>query len=145
MTFVIDASVAIKWYVREPLHEEARALLRRHFGELNAPDFIIIEVSNVAWRRTMQGLLTPTQAFEIEIAIRSDIAGLDDSVDLASVALRAAIDLKHPVYDCLYLACAEANDGTLITTDRRLLAAVRGSAYAHRVRHLIEVEPAPRP
>ena len=40
---------------------------------------------------------------------------------------RAAIALKigHPVYDCLYLACAEVEDSPLVTADIRLRDAAR--------------------
>jgi predicted nucleic acid-binding protein len=45
--------------------------------------------------------------------------------DLASVAAAMAIDLRHPIYDCFYLALAERERAPLISTDKRLLAAAR--------------------
>jgi predicted nucleic acid-binding protein len=39
-------------------------------------------------------------------------------------ALRIAISLQHPVYDCFYLALAQAEDCPLVTADQRFLRAV---------------------
>jgi len=43
------------------------------------------------------------------------------------------MDWRHPVYDCLYVACAEAADATLVTADDRLLRILssHGSAARH--------------
>jgi len=49
--------------------------------------------------------------------------------------------LPHPVYDCLYIACAEANDGVVVTADMRLCQAVRQTAFAGLVRHLEDAMP----
>ena len=44
MRLVVDAKVAIKWFVRENLHAEARHLLVRDEA-LFAPDFLAIELA----------------------------------------------------------------------------------------------------
>ena len=36
-------------------------------------------------------------------------------------ALELALFLDHPIYDCLYLACAESLDKVLVTADERFL------------------------
>ena len=40
-------------------------------------------------------------------------------------ALALAIDLRHPVYDCFYLALAERENAPLATADEGLIAAAR--------------------
>ena len=40
--------------------------------------------------------------------------------DLIERAAQLAVQISHPVYDCLYLACAEATDSMLITADQNL-------------------------
>ena len=47
--FVVDASVAIKWFVPEIHAEAARRLLREGITLL-APDLIWAEVANALWR-----------------------------------------------------------------------------------------------
>jgi len=53
LTLVVDASVAIKWFAPEPL-AEAAAELRRE-PELVAPDFLLVEIANVFWKRMRRG------------------------------------------------------------------------------------------
>jgi predicted nucleic acid-binding protein len=42
------------------------------------------------------------------------------------LAIALAIRLRHPVYDCFYVALAERERCALITADERLVAAVKG-------------------
>jgi predicted nucleic acid-binding protein len=54
---VVDASVGLKWFLVEPGRTEARMLLDS--GEaLIAPDLLIAEVCNAAWRAARQGRLS---------------------------------------------------------------------------------------
>lgn len=60
MTIVVDASVALKWYVDEEDSERALALLNS--GErLIAPDLIVAELCTGAWRLIRRGELHPGQ------------------------------------------------------------------------------------
>ena len=58
-TWVIDASVAIKWVVDEPGTEQA-LLLRRH--HLVAPDLLVPECANILWKKIRRGELSEAQA-----------------------------------------------------------------------------------
>jgi predicted nucleic acid-binding protein len=48
MIWVVDASVALKWFLDEEGSEHARRL--KSLEEVIAPDLIVAEVSNAAWR-----------------------------------------------------------------------------------------------
>lgn len=135
MSLVVDASVAVKWFVVEPLWQEAEALTRRR-DSLLAPEFIIAEVTNVAWKKVARGEIEPRQAHEIATAIARSIPRFQSSAILNERALHIAIDLGHPVYDCLYLACAELAETVLVTADARLCAALAGGPYDGLARHL---------
>ena len=57
----VDASVAIKWYVAEDRSGEARALER--FGNLlAAPDFLAVELANIAWKKARLKEIDPQHA-----------------------------------------------------------------------------------
>jgi predicted nucleic acid-binding protein len=137
VTYVVDASVAIKWFVRENLHAEAARVLDRA-GHLEAPDLIVAEVANVAWKKAVRGEIGRPQAQLIATAMRQYVPTLHPSAGLIEQALEIALALNHPVYDCLYLACAEAVDGILITADRRLCKALADSDYASLAHHLAD-------
>ncbi|MFQ5959015.1 MAG: type II toxin-antitoxin system VapC family toxin [Alphaproteobacteria bacterium] len=138
MSVVVDASVAIKWFVREPLQEAAFALARQE-ETLLAPDLLIAEVTNAAWKKVARGEIDPPQAYTIAAAIGRNGPRLYSSAVLNEQALRIALALNHSVYDCLYLACAELAEAVLVTADARLCDAVAGGPYAGLVRHLSEV------
>lgn len=128
---VIDASVAMKWFVAEPLHDQARRLLDEP-ETLLAPDLLLCEAANVAWKKARLGELRPDEAARLVSALLGGVPVLRPSVELAARALGLAGDLDHPVYRCLYLALALAlqEDTVLITADRRFHQVVEASEHA---------------
>jgi predicted nucleic acid-binding protein len=128
MTLVVDASVACKWFVVEEGSAEALALAAT--GEsLIAPDLVIAEACNVAWKKRRTGEMTPEQAD----LLTGQLAGLFQlifpSAPFAARALAMAESLAHPVYDCFYLALAEHLKVQLVTADARFLTKLRGTAW----------------
>ncbi len=138
MSLVVDASVVIKWYLEEPLWSEARHLAERA-DELHAPDLLIAEVGNVVWKRCLRDDIEPRQAAGILHSITNLPIRLHPSRGLAMEALRIALRLHHPLYDALYLACAERLGSLLVTADARLLGALRDSDLAGLATHLAEL------
>ena len=124
MTMIIDASVAVKWFVDEDGHEDALALLDRDH-DFHAPDLILSETANTAWKKCRRGEITRDQAAAMVTALPHYFSRLWPAPELVTRALELAFNLDHPVYDGLYLACAEAVGGTLITADKRLIDVTR--------------------
>ena len=54
--YVIDASVAVKWFVPEVHSEHALRLLRKKFALL-APELIQAEFGNILWKKCRAGEL----------------------------------------------------------------------------------------
>ncbi|HWA50577.1 MAG TPA: type II toxin-antitoxin system VapC family toxin, partial [Dongiaceae bacterium] len=119
MSLVVDASVVIKWFIDEPLHDYARQLLKGS-ESLYAPDLLLAEVGNIIWKKVIRGEIGEEQARKIAQSLRDLPLTLQSSDALIERALQIALSIKHPVYDCLYLACAEALGSTLVTADERL-------------------------
>jgi predicted nucleic acid-binding protein len=85
---------------------------------------LLIECANILWKKVTLADLNPREAGERwQLLVRSPIQ-FTASPDLLDIALRISFDLKHPVYDCVYLALALQLEIPLITADRRLMAAV---------------------
>ena len=135
MTYVVDASVAVKWFVREPLHREATQLLHQS-SELHAPDWIVLEVAHAAFKKWRDQEVASEQANNMVLALPGFITHLHPATNLTGRALSIAMATRHPVYDCLYIACAEMNESVVITADDRLCRAVEGSEFARLVRHV---------
>ena len=67
--------------------------------------------------------------------------GFHRGFGLAADALRIAISLNHPVYDCVYLALAYQVDGALVTADTRFFNIVAATEHASRVALLANFTP----
>ncbi len=137
MTYVIDANVAAKWFLREELRADAMRLLE-HRSQLHAPDWITAEIAHVAFRKWRDREIGSEQATAMVQALPSFFAELYPSAVFVGRALAIAMAVRHPVYDCLYLACAEMTGGILITADDGLCNAVAETPFRARVRHLRE-------
>jgi predicted nucleic acid-binding protein len=139
VTWIVDASVAVKWFVEESRSSEARAVLAR--GEpLLAPDLILVEASNTAWKKVKRKEMTAEQGEAMVRAVPLYFDRLVHSGALAARAYALANRLNHPVYDCLYLALAEGEAVDLITDDDRFFKVVTRTVLGRRVRLLAKFE-----
>lgn len=119
---VVDASVAIKWVVQEEHSDQARLL---SIAKLEAPDLMLVECANILWKKVLLGDLRASDVTpRLALLLRSPVV-LTASRELLESALRISLDLKHPVYDCVYLALALKRNIPLVTADRKLFNAAR--------------------
>jgi len=93
VTRIVDTSVVVKWFVAEEGQEAAEALIGQ---PLIAPDLILAEVSNAAWKKWRGKEIGEDQAVLAQTLVSSFIE-LVPSRPLAGQALAIAIELEHPV------------------------------------------------
>ncbi len=123
MTIVVDASVAMKWVIPEVLSDQAGSL-RGRADRLLAPDLLLPEAANALWKKLIRQEITTREAAQAMNLLMASGLDLRPSGPLLGRALGLARRLRHPVYDCIYVALAQAEGATLITADQRLLARV---------------------
>jgi predicted nucleic acid-binding protein len=116
---VVDASVAVLWLTPEPGSAGA-GRLEDSDALLLAPDFLPIEVANVLWKKVRRDEMTARQAEDALTDLTSGALVIMESAPLVIRAMRLAVELGHPVYDCLYLALAREWSATLATADGTL-------------------------
>lgn len=136
MNLVIDASVACKWFFEEELSSEARALAESD-AVFSAPDMILVECANAAWRRVRSETIPEAQARAFLKALPQWFESLAPSAQLHEAAFEMACDLEHPVYDCQYLALAQQEGTRLITADRVFVERARRSRWKDRIESLL--------
>ena len=124
MKLIVDASVAVKWFFAESHSRESRQLLVPPMV-LHAPDLILTEVANVIWKKARRKEIPSAQPYVDELANLPSAIVLQPSTGLVLSATALAVRIDHPVYDCIYLACAEAESVPLITADGRLARRAR--------------------
>jgi predicted nucleic acid-binding protein len=133
---VVDASVAIKWYVPEQASIVAVEVLTSG-DELLAPDLLVAELGNILWKKVRRGELTARDADQIADAFLSTRPiRIRDSAVLLRGALDIATAFDRTVYDALYLALAVAEGCQMVTADGRLVHALQGSPLERAVKPL---------
>lgn len=135
MTLVIDASVAVRWLFKLDGGDRAEALFTSG-QRLIAPDLVLAEVTNAAWKF----IQFENQPAEPVMAILGEaekaFEELVPSSVLAERALDIALRLRHAAYDCFYLALAESRATHVVTADERLLRRCASTPFANLVRPL---------
>ncbi len=121
---VADASVAIKWVFPE-VDSDRAVDLRKTDDSIIAPDLIVVEIGNAIWKRAVRGAIDPVDAVEAHKLAIALLTRLVPIQELAERAMELAITLRHPIYDCFYLALAERERAPLVTADKRLLVAAK--------------------
>jgi predicted nucleic acid-binding protein len=132
---VVDASVAVKWFVPEDGDESARALLAAHDGAFFAPAHAIAEVGGALARSHRLGAISSEHARRALEYLRGHVRFVPTE-DLASPALDITLAHGISIYDALYVAAADRHDAPLVTADIRLIRALAASPFAERVRAL---------
>ncbi|HEX5281805.1 MAG TPA: type II toxin-antitoxin system VapC family toxin [Micropepsaceae bacterium] len=140
-TFVVDASVAVKWVVEEEGTTDALSL--RRSARLLAPELLVAECANVFWKKFQRKELTREQAVLAAKLIQGADIEFLPMRGMLETATRLAIELDSPAYDCVYIALALQNDCKFITADDRFLQRVNlSSARPLRGRAISLVEAA---
>lgn len=144
MTVVVDASVAVKWLLPESGSISAQELLADNHN-LVGPSLLRVEVAAAIARKVRFEELDVQDgdnAITLWLQFLRDgvITLSPDEADLPH-AWNIAVDLKHPLQDCLYLALAERIEAQLITADAKF-AGKAGQRHT-RIRLLDPTQPAP--
>ena len=124
---VVDASLAVKWFLPEPGSAEAAQLLDRSDGDIVGPDLLGIEVSATLVRGANMVKSNRDEALKslakLKFMVESEAVKLQRTdIDQQDRAAQLAIDLGHPLKDCIYLALAMDLQCDLVTCDARFAA-----------------------
>jgi predicted nucleic acid-binding protein len=130
MRYVLDSSVALKWVLPEA--DSAKAIRLRDgysngLHELLAPDIFPSEVANGLASAERQKRIRSGEAAIFLNDILSAAPALHWSSPLLIRAMEIAIPTKQAVYDCIYLALAEAEGCELVTADDQFARGLRTS------------------
>ncbi len=116
---VVDASIAVMWFAQErDAHDATRLLTGEH--DLIAPDLMFLETTAALCRKRLLGEIDGRQ-LDKSIRDLSDAAiGWTLSHRLIGTATRLAVQTRHHLFDCLYLALALERGALLATNDSKL-------------------------
>lgn len=114
-----DASALAKTIVEEPGSDDANSAFA-HAEEPIAPDWVVVELAQVLWKRSRRGEISGQQAVDRLQAIGRLSLELLPTLGQTLPALELALAHHHSVYDCLYVAVALSEDASLVTADVKL-------------------------
>ena len=140
ISLVVDASVAVKWLVEEEESETAERLLRGN-SELHAPRLLASEVANAVWRKARTGEIGRGEAGMLVHAISEMPLHWHNDEELGADAVRLALALDHPAYDCVYLALAHRIGAQVVTADARFANVLAATEYGSSVQLLGDLVP----
>lgn len=116
--YVLDASVLAALYVDDPATEQSEAALRRVEGaELHAPDFVVLEVANVLWKRVRRGELHAEDAMTAIADLSAASIRFHPIGSLVAQSLALALAHGFTAYDATYVALATRVGGIVMTND----------------------------
>ncbi len=128
--WVIDASVAAKWYLRDEEFTDVADYFQRLTASptaaVMAPHLSRHEVANAlatacrAGRKTWMDAAANVQSF-----VATGLSLETDPAWLLEAAMRKAVDFRIAIHDAVYLALAERTHASLITADKKLRDLVR--------------------
>ena len=124
MKYVLDSSVAFKWLVHEADTPKALRLrddFRAGTTDLFAPDVFPIELTHALTRAERQRRVTRARGSQLFLDALNTLPTLRSSLLLLPRAYEISSAEQVGVYDCLYVALAEAEGCELVTADDKLL------------------------
>ena len=122
-SYVVDASVAVKWFVDEDGSDKARRL-RDNFlvgrVDLIAPDLLRYEVASAFRYHPVARTNASTVAGAIE-AIENYQILINPTREAWSKAVQLCFESKISPYDAIYIGLSQALKLPLVTADERLI------------------------
>lgn len=134
---LVDASVALKWFLDEDDSDRARRLIGSN--ELVALDLVLAETANALWKALRRGVIDQEVYRAALATLPTPFARIHSIEPLIEQAGSIAAEFDHPVYDCIYLAATLLLDETLVTADLRLIAKLANSRFAPNCISLADV------
>jgi predicted nucleic acid-binding protein len=124
LIFVIDASVAAKWFLPdEPFSALALELLRSAIIGATGfivPDVFFSECGNILWKAARRQRLSAEETL-VAIQVIGDLQTLTvPAAGLIEHTLQIARTYDRTFYDSLYIAAAVQQQTTLVTADEKL-------------------------
>jgi predicted nucleic acid-binding protein len=127
---VVDASVAVKWFVPENHSAEALRLLDARFRR-HIPVLLHTEFGQTIWKKIYQRKeMEAADGTSILRGLMIMALEVHAVTPLVEPALDIALATGRTVYDSIYLALATALGCKLVTADQKLYNALQNGPFA---------------
>jgi predicted nucleic acid-binding protein len=129
---VLDASIIFPLLVSEEKSIVAREIYAKS-QDVIFLDFLRVEIANGLASSVRRRRFDQSYAAEAMEKLDRLIPRSTDSAQFVTAAFALALEINHPVYDCLYAVVASENNATLITCDAKFAAKLDRVKYSVQV------------
>jgi len=133
--FVIDASVAVKWFIPEKGTEKAHEVLEELIF-FYAPNTFLTEIDSVLTKKVRIRDINIKEAFEKRQQFRKLPYKLIDYEQIEEFAFRLSTEFSITLLDATYLATAIDYDAKLYTADPRLSNGLSNTPFANYIKYI---------
>lgn len=133
---VIDACVAIKWFLPETGYKNAGAILRKH-NKMIAPDLFFVEMDAIITKKVRQKLTEREDASNIYDEVRNIPFQVVPYTLISKIAFDLSSALSITQYDACYLSVAIEFDQKVYTADKRFFNGMKNTPFKH---HMVLVD-----
>ncbi|GAC1475290.1 MAG: type II toxin-antitoxin system VapC family toxin [Isosphaeraceae bacterium] len=129
MRYVLDSSVAVKWFLAEQDSDKAISVrddFARGVHELLSPDVFPAEAAHAITRAERQLRITQAERKSHFRDMLSTLPALYAHLPLLPRAYELSSQARIGVYDCLYVALAERERCEVLTADDRMKRSLPG-------------------
>jgi predicted nucleic acid-binding protein len=140
--YVPDASIAVKWFVREENSTKARSLkglFQEGAIDLDAPSLLSYEVAS-ALRLHPVAKLTPAQFRTVMESLKDLQITREPTHREWSTALTLSLENSISIYDAVYVAFAVEGDSKMVTADTTLTTRIKPPETKARLTSLGELD-----
>lgn len=143
--WVVDASVAIQFFVIEPFTEQVKLLFAQLAdeppGRLYVPDLFFSECANILWKYVRRHDYPVANARRDVIELRALNIGRISTTELVADALEIALTYEISAYDACYAALAGRLALPLLTADEALARKLAAAPYDVRTLRDLVIPP----
>jgi predicted nucleic acid-binding protein len=132
---VIDACVAIKWFLPERGHEFAVEIFNNH-NNMIAPDLFFIEIDAIITKKVRQKLVHLEDAKKIYDETRNLPIKIIPYLKISDIAFDLSSGLSITLYDACYLAVGIEFDQKVFTSDKRFFNGMQNTPFGHHLEYV---------
>lgn len=129
---VIDACVAIKWFLPEKGYKKAGVILRKH-NKMIAPDLFFIEMDAIITKKIRQKLIEREDASKMYEEVRNIPFEIISYSLISKIAFDLSSALSITQYDACYLAVAIEFNQKVYTADQRFFNGMKNTPFKHHM------------
>ncbi len=141
MEYVIDTSVAVKWFSREENDSGIALQLRQQILDCHcsmiAPDLLIYELANALRYNPNFTNKDVNAALDSVLSMNIDFKGVDDVV--IARAIDIAFEFNVTVYDSFFMALSQREKKPFLTADYKFVERIKGFKGIVRLSDIKEI------